>query len=124
MSRLLNEISSYAQDLPPCKKHPIINRVGKMKVIIKKNKNMEETPIISMGETGARFVSQRAVLNALLQGRHLSQLDCKEFRVEDMRTPISHLRKQYEQTHSLRSKWILTPVEKRRIKEYWLEAKS
>lgn len=71
-----------------------------------------------------KYIATRAILNALLEGRHLSQMDCREFQIEDMRTPISHLRKHYEDTHELRSVWITTPVRNARIKEYWLEKKS
>lgn len=71
----------------------------------------------------AKFNGRRAILNALLDGRHLSQMDCKEFQVEDMRTPISHLKSHYEDTHHLKTKWITTPVRGSRIKEYWLESR-
>lgn len=50
-------------------------------------------------------------------------MDCREFMIEDMRTPISHLKARYQDTHNLKSKWIKTPVRGARIKEYWLEAK-
>ena len=39
-----------------------------------------------------KYNAQKAILNALLDGRHLSQMDCREFKVADMRTPISHLK--------------------------------
>ena len=69
----------------------------------------------------AKFNATRAILAALYNGRHLSQMDCREFQICDMRTPVSHLRKEFENTHHLRSKWIVTPVRKARIKEWWLE---
>lgn len=71
-----------------------------------------------------KYSARMAILNALLNGRHLSQMDCHEFQVEDMRTPVSHLKPRYNETHDLKSKWILTPVRKSRIKEYWLESRS
>lgn len=71
-----------------------------------------------------KYIATRAILNALLEGRHLSQMDCREFQIEDMRTPISHLRPRYQDTHELKSVWITTPVRNARIKEYWLEPKS
>jgi hypothetical protein len=69
----------------------------------------------------SKYNATLAILNALLGGRHLSQMDCREFQVEDMRTPISHLRPRYQDTHTLNTKWIITPVRGARIKEYWLE---
>jgi hypothetical protein len=71
-----------------------------------------------------KYNARRAILNALINGRHLSQMDCREFQVEDMRTPVSHLRPNFKDTHDLKFKWITTPVRGRRIKEYWLEAKQ
>ena len=71
-----------------------------------------------------RYNATRAILNALYEGRQLSQLDCEEFKVEDMRTYMSHLRRHYDRTHVLQSIWITTPVLNRRIKLYWLEAKK
>ena len=70
-----------------------------------------------------KYIAKRAILNALLDGRHLSQMDCREFMVEDMRTNISHLKEKFQDTHHLKTKWITTPVRGARIKEYWLEQK-
>lgn len=50
-------------------------------------------------------------------------MDCREFMIEDMRTPISHLKEKYQDTHDLKSQWIKSPVRGARIKEYWLEAR-
>ena len=72
----------------------------------------------------SKFNASAAILSALYNGRHLSQMDCREFQIEDMRTPISHLKPRFENTHHLRSKWIITPVREARIKEYWLERKE
>lgn len=51
-------------------------------------------------------------------------MDAREFQVEDIRTPISHLKRCYKDTHELKSTWIVTPVRKARIKEYWLEERA
>ena len=71
-----------------------------------------------------RYNATRAILNALKNGRQLSQLDCEEFMVEDMRTVVSHLKKHYEADYDLKSVWITTPVLNRRIKQYWLTPKT
>ena len=71
-----------------------------------------------------KYNARKAILDALMNGRHLSQMDCYEFQVEDMRTPISHLKPEFEDTHDLKSRWIKTPVRQTRIKEYWLEARA
>lgn len=71
--------------------------------------------------TKSKYNATKAILNALIEGRHLSQMDSREFMVADMRTPISHLRSRYQGTHVLKTKWITTPVRGARIKEYWLD---
>ena len=65
-------------------------------------------------------IGRRAIFEALTGGRKLSQMDCREFEVEDMRTPVSHMREDFISAgYKLNSQWILTP-KGRRIKEYWL----
>lgn len=71
-----------------------------------------------------KYVARKAILEALLSGRKLSQLDCREFMVEDMRTPISHMKDKFQETHDLKTEWIRTPVRNVRIKLYWLEPKK
>ena len=74
-------------------------------------------------ENNKKYIAKRAILSALIDGRHLSQMDCREFMVEDMRTNISHLKPKFQETHNLHTRWIKTPVRGARIKEYWLEAR-
>ena len=69
-----------------------------------------------------KYNGRKAILNALLEGRHVSQMDCREFKVEDMRSNICRLKPRFESTHVLKKKWITTPVRGARIKEYWLES--
>lgn len=71
-----------------------------------------------------RTSAKKAILNALLEGRVLSQLDCREFKIEDMRTPISHLKPKFQDTHELKWRWQTTSINKARIKMYWLERKQ
>ena len=68
-----------------------------------------------------KYNATKAILNALKAGRHLSQMDCKEFMVEDMRTYVSHLKRHYQDTHDLKYEWKISPVRGARIKEWWLE---
>lgn len=70
-----------------------------------------------------KYIAIQAIYQALLAGRRLSQMDCREFQIEDMRTPVCHLKPRYEGTHILRTEWIRTPVRNARIKQYWLEPK-
>lgn len=70
-------------------------------------------------DNNSKYIAKRAIFAALLKGRHLSQMDCREFEVEDMRTPISHMKDQITLAgYTLHSKNIKTP-KGRTIKEYW-----
>lgn len=75
-------------------------------------------------DTQTKYIAKKAVLEALMAGRHLSQMDCKEFMIEDMRTQVCHLKEEFQNTHDLKTRWIVTPVRKTRIKEYWLERRA
>lgn len=71
-----------------------------------------------------RYNATQAIFEALTGGRKLSQMDCREFEIEDMRTPISHMKDRFDVTgYNLHSQWIKTP-KGRRIKQYWLERRS
>lgn len=111
---LLAEIAIMSKDLPPWKYRKIANRCDKITMVIKKqtDNHME------------KYNAKKAILNALLQGRHLSQMDCAEFMVEDMRSVVSHLKEKFEDTHELKTKWIKTPLRRANIKEYWLERRT
>ena len=68
-----------------------------------------------------KYIATQAIFEALTGGRKLSQMDCREFEVEDMRTPVSHMKERFDNAgFNLLSQWIQTP-KGRRIKEYWLE---
>lgn len=65
------------------------------------------------------FSATKRIFNALVNGRRLSQMDCKEFEIEDMRTPISHMKNElWSNGFDIQSQWIETP-KGRRIKQYW-----
>lgn len=63
------------------------------------------------------------ILQDLKNGRKVSQLDCREYGIEDMRTIISHLGTDGKFAGwILRTEWFTTEVRKSRLKRYWLEA--
>lgn len=115
----IREIEGRVSKLPPREKHYILNRCSNLKIMIRKS-NEKETEM----EATIKFNARQAILEALLQGRHLSQMDCREFQIEDMRTPISHMKDRWSATHELKTRWITSPVRNSRIKEYWLEERS
>lgn len=117
INNILNEIRGIAKsNLPKGVANQVSNRCDRIAVTCRKRADdIDET---SMKE--AKYNAKKAILEALMGGRHLSQLDCKEFMVEDMRTPISHLKGEGKlpESHELKSVWIVSPVRGSRIKEY------
>ena len=62
------------------------------------------------------------IFNDLMKGERISQLDSKHYGIEDIRTPISHMRARLATSGKMIcSRWIDTPVRKSHIKEYWVE---
>lgn len=127
--KLLGEITGIAQTLPMGKRNQIINRCGQISMQMKKSSR--RLTILSPAELEeaqekAQESAKAAIFNAMMNGRKVSQLDCREFRVEDMRTPVSRLRYQIFKDslpYEIADRWIKTPGG-RRIKEYWLTNKA
>lgn len=98
-----------AGSAPTGLRNKLQNRCSKLTILIRKEMNEKQ-----------KYIARAAIFEALTGGRKLSQLDCREFEVEDMRTPISHMKERFHQSgYKVESQWIKTP-KGRRIKEYWL----
>ena len=117
----LRAIEGLASGLPEGKRLRVLNKTRMVRLALAKS---VAAPSPSVPEGEENVSAMAAILSALYQGRKLSQLDCREFGVEDMRTPVAHLRRRFQGTHRLCSRWIETPVHRSRIKEYWLEEKE
>ena len=109
----LQGIHEALRSAPSGTRNKVSNRCSRISLIFKKmNKVMNEQQ---------KYIARQAIFEAMTGGRKLSQMDCREFEVEDMRTPMSHMRDRFEAAgFTLNSQWIQTP-KGRRIKEYWLE---
>ena len=114
---LCRELEAKAYELPVSKRLKVLNRTRLIRLALKKGETILPESVVA----DANHNAHAAILAALKSGRRLSQLDCKEFKIEDMRTPVSHLRKRWEPDYVLQSRWISTPTLKRKIKEWWLE---
>lgn len=109
----LQAIRLAVRTAPSGTRNRVSNRCSKLTLIFKKMMNEQQ-----------KYIARRAIYEALTNGRKLSQMDCREFEVEDMRTPVSHMKERFtEAGYVLNSQWIKTP-KGRRIKEYWLEKQS
>ena len=109
----LRGIQDLLRTAPAGVKNKVSNRCNRISLIFKKiDKIMNEQQ---------KYIARQAIFEAMTGGRKLSQMDCREFEIEDMRTPMSHMRGKFEEAgFTLNSQWIQTP-KGRRIKEYWLE---
>ena len=106
----LQAIRLAVRTAPSGTRNRVSNRCSRLTLIFKKMMNEQQ-----------KYIARRAIYEALTNGRKLSQMDCREFEVEDMRTPVSHMKQQFaDNGFVLNSQWIKTP-KGRRIKEYWLE---
>lgn len=112
INRICNEISAIIGDLPAGKKNMVINRLSKIKVINTKiSKTMETThiPEQSSEQIAARYNAQKAILEAMLGGRHISFLDSQEFKICEMHTAICYIRKHIESKglpYELKGEWF------------------
>lgn len=127
---LLSEISGIAMTLPMGKRNQIINRCNKISSQMRKSTRANEgclfTEEFLEAEAKAQESAKAAIFNAMLKGRKVSQMDCKEFRIEDMRTPVSRLRDKIwreQLPYEIADQWIKTPGGSR-IKQYWLTIKE
>lgn len=109
----LRAIQELSRNAPPGIRNKISNRCDNVSKIFKRmNKVMKEN---------SKYIARQAIFEAMTNGRKLSQMDCGEFEVEDMRTPMSHMRQRFlEAGYVINSEWIKTP-KGRRIKQYWAE---
>jgi hypothetical protein len=112
----LRGIQEELRNAPSGTRNRVSNRCRKITLIFKRiSKVMNEQQ---------KYIARHAIYEALTGGRKLSQMDCREFEVEDMRTPVSHMKERFtEAGYVLNSQWIKTP-KGRRIKEYWLEKRT
>jgi hypothetical protein len=111
----LNGIKEQIRTAPSGTRNKIDNRCRKITLIFKKMEKIMNAQ--------QKFIARQAIFEAMTGGRKLSQMDCREFEIEDMRTPMSHMKERFNEAgYDLHSQLILTP-KGRRIKEYWLERK-
>lgn len=74
-----------------------------------------------------RYIAKKAIFAALMQGRRISLLNSKEFKVSEMHTQMHCIRTDIEDKAlpvELNSRWIECGTAGKRCKEYWLEEKT
>lgn len=108
----LRAIQEALRSAPAGTRNKVSNRCNKIGLMVKK--------IEKVMNAQQKYIARQAIFEAMTGGRKLSQMDCREFEIEDMRTPVSHMKDRFAAAgYHLNSQWILTP-KGRRIKEYWL----
>ena len=124
--RLTEEIRNIARDLPPGKRHQIINRCNKINMAIKKTDNMDKEYQQTHKQIVDRYNAKKAIYEAMTQGRHISLEDSLEFAVSQMHTTICTIRQDLKKKslpYVMKDRWIDSGKYRKKIKEYWLEAK-
>jgi hypothetical protein len=112
----LRGIQEAVRTAPSGTRNKVSNRCSKVSLIVKK--------LYKIMDAQQKYIARQAIFEAMTGGRKLSQMDCQEFEIEDMRTPMSHMKDRFLSAgYELNSQWIQTP-KGRRIKEYWLERRA
>ena len=123
MLRMTREIHDLARDLPPGKRHQIMNRCSKINLLIRKSKDMTEDNFTSQ-QIADRYNAKKAIFEAMTKGRKVSFLDSREFEVSEFHTTICKIRKDIDSKSlpwELKDQWISFGRHGKRCKEYWLE---
>ena len=123
MLRMTREIHDLARDLPPGKRHQIMNRCSKINLLIRKSKDMTEDNFTSQ-QIDDRYNAKKAIFEAMTKGRKVSFLDSREFEVSEFHTTICKIRKDIDSKSlpwELKDQWISFGRHGKRCKEYWLE---
>ena len=121
---LLAEITIISKDLPPGKYRKTANRCSKIKLLIRKSKDMNTEDNFTSQQIADRYNAKKAVFEAMTQGRKVSFLDSREFEVSEMHTIICKIRKDIDSKSlpwELKDQWISFGRHGKRCKEYWLE---
>ena len=119
---MTREIHDLARDLPPGKRHQIMNRCSKINLLIRKSKDMTEDNLTSQ-QIADRYNAKKAIFEAMTKGRKVSFLDSREFEVSEFHTTICKIRKDIDSKSlpwELKDQWISFGRYGKRCKEYWL----
>lgn len=124
MLRMTREIHDLARDLPPGKRHQIMNRCSKINLLIRKSKDMNREDNFKSQQIADRYNAKKAIFEAMTQGRKVSFLDSREFEVSEFHTTICKIRKDINSKSlpwEIKDQWISFGRDGKRCKEYWLE---
>lgn len=125
LRRLLNEVRLCAAGLPDGKRLAVNNYCDKISSIYRKQ--ARKAPLWEDGETASQVIkrdcARKAILSAMMAGRHISLKDSAEFQVSQMHTQMHCISKIVEKMEGwqLCSEWIQCGTAGARCKEYWME---
>lgn len=124
---LLGEIRKIATSLPPREQRMISNRCDSISTIIKKllktTKDMA-TENYTQEQIAERYIAKKAIFEAMMNGRHISFLDSREFEVSEMHTQMCCIRQDIAEKKlplELKDRWMTFGKHGKRCKEYWIE---
>ena len=74
-----------------------------------------------------RYIAKKAIFDAMMQGRRISLLNSKEFKVSEMHTQMHCIKRDIADRnipYIVHDRWIPCGTAGKRCKEYWLTAKE
>lgn len=125
-----------AASLPRGEARRLNNYADKMAVAVRRYERRKATNSITAStpedqstsrQIADRYIAKQAIFNALTQGRHISLLNSKEFKVSEMHTQMHCIRRDIEEKdlpYELHDKWIAVGLAGKRCKEYWITKKE
>ena len=129
IDRLTKEVQEICKVLPTGKWLQVYNRMGRIRLHAMgintpdKPEPADTLPESTSKQIADRYVAQQAVLNALINGEHVTMMDAHRFGVCDMHTTIARVRETIERKnlpYSLESRRITFGKEGKVCKEYWI----
>ncbi len=131
----LDGLRKLAAFLPAGKAHALLNKCDKITAYARKAQAMVDAPVMPVEtpqtalydartdeDIAAQMRCKKAVFQALLGGRRIDLRNAAEFRVSQMHTTISQIRRDIARKHpdlTLCDEW-LRPEGTRPFKRYWI----
>lgn len=130
IERLTKEVSKLCDSMPTGKWLMIQNRLRQIRLhanrITPPETNDPEPPTEQTSKQIAdRYIAQQAVLQALIEGEHVTMKDAARFGVCDMHTTIARVRETINRKnlpYTLESRRITFGNEGKVCKEYWISS--
>lgn len=132
IDRLTKEVAKICDDMPTGKWLMVQNRLRQIRlhahrITPPETRDPEPLTDATSKQIADRYNAQQAVLQALIEGEHITMKDAARFAVCDMHSTISKVRKMIEKKnlpYNLESRRITFGNEGKVCKEYWITSST